>query len=147
MNLYTHALCAFHISFTTHIAIWQKDSSNYIVDSKITLYGLRNGLHKVRHGYTCFFDGVNNKHVTAEHGQDITLLPGQILASTRFQSDRRKWYRRWVMKFLERLVSDEMITLHKAVNTATIIEVINYAKYQEFRPSIAPKQIKVKSYE
>lgn len=62
------------------------------------------------------------------------LQRGQMMASIRYLSKTWRWNARTVMRYLDMLVNEKMITL-TVTSCATLITVCNYHKYQVFSPS------------
>lgn len=65
------------------------------------------------------------------NGEIITIKRGEKLTSIMKLSDRWGWSRKRVMRFLDLLESDEMVTTKRTTN-GTTIKVHNYAEYQGF---------------
>ncbi|WP_179115660.1 hypothetical protein [Bacillus sonorensis] len=79
-------------------------------------------------------------------GNLVEVKRGQRITSIRKLADRWKWSRTKVEKFLELLEKDNMILLEKKAGKNTIIEVLNYEKYQGFDENASEEESQKKSH-
>jgi hypothetical protein len=73
----------------------------------------------------------HKKRVVSIRGNMVTVLPGQVLAGERFLSERWKWSRGKVRRFMEYLSSE---TVHQIEpqknNVCSLYSIVNWCEYQ-----------------
>ncbi len=77
-------------------------------------------------------------------GNLIEVKRGQRITSIRKLCDRWKWSNTKVKNFLENLEKDEMISLKIAPHKATLLTIVNYAKYQDINVSKSDTETSLK---